>query len=196
MRWKRVIIVLASIFLAGPTYGEVAPHGQPAHPYRKQYVKETFGKGALAGVGVRAGINQARNSPRQWGSGPGGLGKRLASGMATHVVNNTIKFGVAAARHEDLHYCRSQDKRFGPRLRHALVSTVVTRKTTSGRKTVAAGRISGAMGSGLISRAWQPVAMRTVGGGLASGGVTLGASAGANVAREFWPRKQRGKQAR
>jgi hypothetical protein len=105
--------------------------------------------------------------------------------MAGHVVHNSIKFGVGAARHEDLHYRRSNQKRFGPRMRHALVSTVVTRKTTNGKKTVAAGNISGAMGSGML-----------IGSGVASGGVTLGASAGANVAREFWPRKKRKMQDR
>jgi hypothetical protein len=135
-------------------------------------------------------VNQARNSPRQWGRSGAGFGKRLASGMGTHIVNNSIKYGVAGIRHEDLHYHRSNEKGFGPRMRHALVSTVVTNKTTNGKKTVAAGRISGAMGSGLISRTWQPAVARTVGGGLATGGITLGASAGANVAREFWPRKK------
>jgi hypothetical protein len=114
--------------------------------------------------------------------------------MGTHVLNNTIKYSVAAARHEDLHYYPSTQKGFGPRLRHALVSTVVTRKTTTGKKTVAAGRISGAMGSGLISQAWMPAA--SVGSGVATGGITLGASAGANVAREFWPRKKRAAKAR
>jgi hypothetical protein len=152
---------------------------------------ETFGKGALAGVGARAGINQARRAPKEWGGGAGGFGKRLASGMGTHIINNSIKFGVAAARHEDLHYYPSNEKGFGPRMRHALVSTVVTRKTTTGKKTVAAGRISGALGSGLISRAWQPAAAGSLGAGAASGGITLGAAAGANVAREFWPRKKR-----
>src|SRR5262245_38448891 len=110
--------------------------------------------------------------------------------MATHIVGNTIQFSVAAVRHEDLHYYRSGERRFGPRMRHALVSTVVTRKTTTGKKTVAARRISGSFGSGLISRAWQPAATRTLGGGLATGGMSLGAAAGANVAREFWPRKK------
>ena len=161
------------------------------HPYRKQYVRETFGKGTLAGVGARAGINQARRSPKEWGDGVGGFGKRLASGMGTHVVDNTIKFGVAAARHEDLRYYPSTRRGFGPRMRHALVSTVVTRKTTTGKKTVAAGRISGAMGSGVISRAWLPASAGGVGAGVATGGITLGAAAGANVAREFWPRKKR-----
>ena len=40
------------------------------------------------------------------------------------------------------------------------------------------------MGSGML-----------LGSGAATGGVTLGATAGANVAREFWPKKKRKAQA-
>src|SRR5689334_8762668 len=116
MRANRFIVAIVLILLGSAAYAAVA-----AHPYRRQYVRETFGKRALAGVGARAGINQARNSPREWGRSPGGFGKRLASGMGAHVVNNTIKFGVAGIRHEDLHYYRSNQRGFGPRMRHALV---------------------------------------------------------------------------
>ena len=163
MRWKAIII--AVVLTAAVGAGAVRTN---AHPYRRQYKRETFGKKALAGVGARAAIGRR-----------GSFGGRLASGMGGHVVNNTIKFGVGAARHEDLHYHKSTDPRFGPRMRHALVSTVVTRKTTTGKKTVAAGNISGAMGSGML-----------LGAGAATGGATLGATAGANVAREFWPKKK------
>lgn len=186
-----LVIAIAAVFVGSASYAEVSKRSS-AHPYRREYKKETFGKRALAGVGARAGINQVRKSPKQWGGGPGGFGKRLASGMGTHVVKNSIQYGVAAARHEDLHYRRSTKKGFGPRMQHALLSTVVTRKTTNGKKTVAAGRISGAMGSGVISSAWAPAAA----GGLATGGMSLGATAGANVAREFWPRKKHATRAR
>jgi hypothetical protein len=164
-------IVIAMLLMA--TMGAGAATSR-RHPYRRQYKRETFGKKALVGVGARAAIGRR-----------GSVGSRLATGMAGHVVNNTIKFGVGAARHEDLHYHRSNRKGFGPRMRHALVSTVVTRKTTTGKKTVAAGNISGAMGSGML-----------LGSGAATGGITLGASAGANVAREFWPRKKKKARAR
>jgi hypothetical protein len=187
----RTGIIFGTVLLVGVAAGAVTPTKRgAAHPYRHDYVRDTFGKRAAAGVGARAALGQALNHPRQWGRGPSGFGKRLGSGMATHVVKNSIQYPVAALRHEDLHYHRSPDPRFGPRLRHALVSTVWIPKTTDGKKTVAAGRISGAMGSGLISRAWQPAAARGVAGGVASGGITLGASAASNVAREFWPRKK------
>src|SRR5437016_10350723 len=113
MRWKTIII--GTLLMAAIGTGAVRTQ---SHPYRRQYKRETFGKRALAGVGARAAIGRR-----------GSFGGRLANGMGGHVVNNTIKFGVGAARHEDLHYHKSIDKRFGPRMRHALVSTVVTRKT-------------------------------------------------------------------
>ena len=141
------------------------------HPYRRQYVRETFGKKALAGVGARAGLARAVHG--------GSFGRHLARGFAGHVVNNSVEYPVAAARHEDLRYHRSRRGGVGRRLRHALVSTVVTRRTTTGRKTVAAGRISGAVASAAVL------------GAPATGGITLGAAAGTNVAREFWPHRRR-----
>jgi hypothetical protein len=164
------------------------------HPYVREYKRKTFGKSAALPVVGGAAIRQMRGSPHEWGGGVGGFGKRLGSAFGTHVIKNSIQYTVAGIRHEDLHYYRSTDKRFGPRLRHALVSTVVTRKTTTGRKTAASGRVSGAVGSGLIASSWQPAGF-SVASGLGSAGISLGATAGANVAREFWPRHKARNQA-
>lgn len=170
--------------------GLMAAQAPPNHPYRRAYVRQTYGTRALVGVGAHAALGEAINRPKQWGRGPDGLGKRLASGFSMHVLKNTVQFTVAAARHEDLTYHKSTDTAFAPRLRHALVSTVVTTKTTTGQKTPSTGRISGAFTAGLISRFWQPVALRTVAGGFASGGILLAGDAGMNVAREFWPKRK------
>lgn len=74
-----------------------------------------------------------------------------------------------------------------PRVKYAVKSTFIVRRTNKPGKTVALGRVSGNMGAGMLSRAWMPAA--SVGGGVASGGIGLGADVGANVAREFWPQK-------
>jgi hypothetical protein len=161
------------------------------HPVRREYVQKTFGKRAVAGATLRGGINQVRNSPKQWGHGPVGFGKRVGSAFGTHAVKNTIEYGVAGIRHEDLHYQKSTDPRFTRRLRHALVSTVVTRKTTTGKRTMAAGKISGSIGAGMISRTWQPAVLHTASSGFATGGILLGGEAAANVTREFLPARHR-----
>jgi hypothetical protein len=182
----RIAILICFIALAASSAFAAQAAGE--HPYRQEYKKQTFGKKAVISTGARAAFGQVTNRPKGWGRGPDAFGKRLASSFATRVVKNTIEYPIAAVRHEDLRYHPSTKHGFGPRLEHALVSTVITQKTTTGKKTVASGRISGAIGSGLISRAWQPAAARTVGAGFASGGITLGAEAAGNVAQEFWPR--------
>jgi hypothetical protein len=166
---------------------EIVQPAVQSHPYRHQYVKDTFGARAAARVGAGAAIQHARNSPHEWGGGVAGFGKRLGSAFGQHVVKNSIQFGVASVRHEELGYRRSGKQGFGPRMKYALVSTVVTHKTTTGKRTPALGRISGDFGSGLISRAWQPARLHTVGSGLATGGIMLGVDAGSHVVREFWP---------
>ena len=167
----------------------------PPENYKKEYVKNTVGPRAIGSAALHAGIGQVTNHPPQWGQGAAGFGKRMASGFAGHAVKTSIEFPIAAIRHEDLRYHRSTESGFGPRLRHALVSTVITQKTTTGQKTVASGRIAGSFGSGLISRAWQPAMYHSVAGGFATGGISLGADAAVHVAEEFWPRSGNSKHA-
>lgn len=152
-----------------------------------EYRKKTFGRQALAGPAGAGTVNHLRNSPHEWGRGGSGFAKRVGSSLGQHAVKNTIAYGVAGLRHEDLKYHRSGKHGFGPRLKTALKSTVVTRKTTTGKRTLASGRLAGNMGSGMISRAWQPTRLRTFSSGAATGGMMLGADATSNVVQEFWP---------
>lgn len=152
-----------------------------------EYRKKTFGRQAVVGSTATAAVNHIRNAPHEWGRGGSGFAKRVGSSLGEHAVKNTIAYGVAGLRHEDLKYHRSGKHGFGPRLKTALVSTVVTRKTTTGKRTVASGRLAGNMGSGIVSRAWQPARLRTLSSGAATGGMMLGADATSNVVQEFWP---------
>lgn len=136
---------------------------------------------------IGALVRHARNSPEEWERNWGGLGKRLGSATARHAIKNTIKYGVGSLLHEELHFRSSGKTGFGPRLRYALLSTVITRKTTTGNRTLAVGEISGVLGGALISRLWQPLRLKTVGSGFTTAGATLGSDAIYNVVREFWP---------
>jgi hypothetical protein len=156
---------------------------------RRVFRHNVIGKRAIAGSVAKAGVGTLRNSPHQWGRGPGGFAKRVGSNFAQHAVKETIQGGVAAAHHENLHYQRSNLNGKWPRVKYAVKSTFIVPRTNKPGKTVALGRVSGNMGAGMISQAWLPAA--GVAAGLASGGIGLGADVGANVAREFWPRKHR-----
>lgn len=180
----RTLTILTAIVLVAPAFSATQ---RVRHPYRREWAHHLASKQALGTVAAGAALQQARHSPHEWGGGVEGFGKRVASGFGKHVVKTSVEYTVAGIRHEDLHYYPSQKRGFRPRLEHALVSTVVTRKTTTGRKTVASGRISGAVASGFVSRLWQPASLQTASSGAASAGISLGADAGANVVREFWP---------
>jgi hypothetical protein len=153
----------------------------------KTYIKNTFSPTGIVEAGLGATITQGTNTPSEWGQGAVGFAKRFGSAMGKRIVKRGIQYPVARAFHEEIHYRRSDKTGFGPRLKYALTSVVITHKTTDGKPTVAKGEIAGAFGSGLISRLWQPASTRTIGLGFTSGGITLGVDAAGNVFREFWP---------
>jgi hypothetical protein len=164
-------------------------HGAPPKRNfsKSRLVQRLVGKPALIRVGAATLYAHVRNSPHEWGRGLAGLGKRAGSAMGGHVVRGTVEYTVGTLLHEQLGYRRSEKEGFKPRLTHALLSTVITRKTTTGRTTPAVGRISGTLTSAMVSRLWMPVRLHTVSSGFASAGITMGVDTGANVVREFWP---------
>ncbi|SPF52523.1 conserved hypothetical protein [Candidatus Sulfopaludibacter sp. SbA4] len=166
----------------------------------RDYRHRILGKRAVLGAAAGATVGQLRNVPHEWGQGAGGFAKRFGSHLAQCAVKETIQLGVGAWHHEDLHYQRSNLHGTWPRMKYAVKSTfIVPRTNISPRtnrpgKTFALGRVSGNLGAGLISRAWQPASTAGIGAGLASSGIGLGADVGIHVAREFWPRKRGGKR--
>lgn len=173
-------IVLFAVALS--LSGAMVTQPRKSHPSREDWKRSTFGKGELGRVGVEAGVGQLAGHPRNYGGGMKGFGKRLGAGFAAHAVGTTVEHVVAAPLHEDLHYHRSNQRGFGPRLGHALKSTVVARNTRSGKHQAAVGKLSGHAAAGAFSQA-----VLHAGSGAATAGIGLGAEAGANVAREFWP---------
>jgi hypothetical protein len=164
----------------------------------KEYEHQMAGGQALARSAGSAAIGQIRNHPHEWGGGASGYAKRFGSSMGHHIVKGTIQMGVGAWHHEDQHYYRSNKQGTWPRLKYAVSNTFMVHRNNGPGRTPALGRVSGAMGAGLISRAWQPASAAGLGAGFASGGVSVGADVGMNVAREFWPRhaKAKGPRAR
>lgn len=184
MRKALLALVLGLLF---------APHGQavttPSRQRLREYRHNLYGPRAIGGSAAAAAAGQVRNSPHEWGAGPAGFAKRFASHLGQHAIKETIQLGVGTLHHEDLHYHRSNLHGTLPRMKYALVSTFIVPRTNRQGKTIALGRISGNLGAGVISRAWQPASAAGLGAGLASGGIGLGAEVGVNMAREFWPHR-------
>ncbi len=152
-----------------------------------EYLGRVFSPGSVVKSAAAAGIDQAGANPPEWGGGAEGFGLRFGSAFGTHFVRSTIHFGVGKLLHEELSYRPSGKTGFGSRLKYALLSTVLTHKTTNQHRTMAVGEISGIVGGGFISRLWHPDAYQTVSSGFAATGVGFAGEAGMNVLREFWP---------
>jgi hypothetical protein len=185
---RRVRIAATALaFLLSGAICAYAANEPPKQPAARKYFKHAVTPFAALRAAAGAGITQATNTPYEWGQGAAGFGRRLASAFGKHLVQKGIQYPVARLTHEALGYQRSDQTEFKLRLRHALIATVYTTKTTTGKKTVATNEFAGVFGSGLISRLWQPASVRTVGYGFLSGGISLSVDAGSNVLREFWP---------
>jgi len=181
MQIARCFVIV--ILFAEAAMGAAAQQSQ--HPYREHWKQSVVGKRAAAGVVGRAAVGQAMNHPSKYGRGAAGFGKRVGTGFASNAVGRTVEHGVAAKLHEDLHYQRSNKQGVGPRLGYALKSTVVTRNTRTGKATPAAGRLAGHAASGAVTQG-----VFAAGSGAATAGVGVAADAGANVVREFAPRRK------
>ena len=180
---RMVAVVTVYVFL----FSFLQASSPPESPKEKSFVRHLFGPRGVIFAGISTAIQHARDVPREWGSGLAGLGRRYASAFGQHLVNATVHFGVAKALHEDLKYYPSETPGFGPRVKHALVSTVWVRKTNREDQTPAISRFSGAVAGGFISKTWQPARFHTFASGMSSAGISLAVDAGVNVLREFWP---------
>ncbi len=175
--------VIAMLLLTGaPAFS-----GDDQEPSPGTVVRRAVGPMAVVRSAAGAAISQANDTPHEWGQGAAGYGRRLGSSFAGHLVKVGIQYPVARLMHEEFGYRRSNKQGFKARLFYALEATVITHKTTTEKPTVSTSELAGAFGSGFISRLWQPASTRALIQGFSSAGIALGADAGGNVVREFWP---------
>jgi hypothetical protein len=150
----------------------------------RRYVKSTVGPFSLARTALSAGIQQANDTPEEWGQGMKGYGKRFASGFGRNAIQQTIVYGLDEAFDLDTGFQRSKRNGFGARLKDALLENVTSR-TRSGNRVLSAPRFIGVYSAGVISReAWYPERY-SYKDGLRSGTTTLLTGFGINVVREF-----------
>lgn len=98
------------------------------------YVFDAFGPYPTVGAAIAAGINQANNSPPEWGLGAAGYARRFGSDFGIAAVTTTTRYTLSHAFHEDTLYYRRECKRVLPRLRHAPISTCTGRRGEDGHR--------------------------------------------------------------
>jgi hypothetical protein len=150
------------------------------------YAHHLFNVESLFRTAAGAGINQAMDTPHEWGEGAEGYGRRFASIYGEHVVQATVMYGTSIVFREDNRYFRSGESSFGSRFKYAVESTLVARHN-DGSRHLSISRVSSYLAAAAISRLWQPPSTRGALHGLNLFGIAVGVEAGFNVTREFLP---------
>ena len=187
---------IAASFIATPAQtggtSTPAPTNQPYHrPDKetrdKRYLLSMFGPFAIGGDVIAAGINTASNSPREWGPGWNGFGKRFASQVGMSVVQRSSQFALEESFKLDSYYYRSTKRDVGSRLKNAIASTFTARRP-DGSKTFGLPKIVGSYTAGIVAaETWYPKRYGLK-DGLKSGSLSLGTDILSNLFKEFFHR--------
>jgi hypothetical protein len=173
-----------------PESPTVAP-AQAPQPYHNprtfvDSVKRLFSVQAVTSTLPAAALEQIHRWPDEWGANASGFAKRVGSLYGQFVVGVAIEDSVKAIDHEDTHFSRLGQGNFFRRTAHVVTSTVLAHKP-DGSRMVAWSLPANAYGSWAIATLWSPREYRN-GGSIALWGTAgMGATAGLNLFREFWP---------
>ncbi len=152
----------------------------------RNYLVSLAGYQSILEAAASAGISQANHTPKEWGEGAEGYGKRFGNAYAQNAIERTLQYGISTALHEDNRYFVSGQTGFFRRTKYAIKSTFFARHD-NGDQSFSFSRIGSAAGSAFISRAWQPRSTTNAGDGAVTFGITIGVDTGFNLLREFWP---------
>lgn len=133
-----------------------------------------------------AGIGQWRDEPPEWGQGAGGVGRRFAASQGWKMTQNSLALGFDTALGLDPRFHHSQETRIWPRLRGAVLQTVVAYKDSGGR-TFNFSEVGSSYGASFIANSWFPAHSNGVGDAVERGTIGLGLNTASNVVKEFWP---------
>jgi hypothetical protein len=142
-------------------------------------------------VAAEAGFNQARNSPKEYGQGAEGYGKRYGAGLADGLTDGVFVTGVfPSLLHQDPRYYRLGDGTFSHRTGYAFTRILVTRQD-SGRKAFNFSEILGSFSSSALAVAYYPESQRDFSNVAERAGIQFAFDAGFNFLKEFYPEIER-----
>ncbi|HNU07301.1 MAG TPA: hypothetical protein PKO33_05995 [Pyrinomonadaceae bacterium] len=151
---------------------------------RSHYLKSIFGPTALARVAATALFGTLGNRPEEWGKGPEGFGRRLASDFGKNIIKQSAMAGLDEVMKVDSRFYRSKKRDLKSKIGNALLSTV-TARTPSGKRTIGVPRIAGTYISSVVAaEVWYPNRYNYR-DGLRNGTISLGFNAAVNLFREL-----------
>lgn len=150
------------------------------------YIDRTFSVRTLLGASYTAAVAQWRGTPREWGAGLRGYGRRDAAAYGGGVIRHTTEFGVGALLHEDPRFEPSPHDGLGPRTADALHNTLFIR-TDDGGHRLAWSRVVASVVTGFAVNSWEPRRLHSTHHAVMLSLAGLASYATGNVMHEFTP---------
>jgi hypothetical protein len=173
-----------------PAYGLVEAGMQPPPLTSGKKFKlavEYFSPYTFAFVAAEAGVNQARNSPREFGQGAEGYGKRYGAGFADGLTASIFVTGLYPSLfRQDPRYYRLGDGGFSHRMGYAVSRVLVTRQD-SGRKAFNFSEVLGSFSSSALAMTYYPKSQREFSDVAQRAGIQFAFDAGFNALKEIYP---------
>jgi hypothetical protein len=171
---------------AGTTPGQLNFYTRPTEATKlHNYLFDGFGPYPISVVAGAAAVSQLDDSPPEWKEGAAGFGRRFASDYGMQAVTASTRYALAEAFHEDTLYYRCQCKGVFRRLRHALISTVTSRRGEDGRVVFSfPALVAPYAGTMTAVYGWYPRRYDAM-DGFRMGNYSLLGYAGANLSLEF-----------
>jgi len=138
-------------------------------------------------VAGEAGVNQARNSPSEYGQGAEGYGKRYGAGFADGLTAAVFITGLyPSLLRQDPRYYRLGDGGLSHRMGYAVSRVLVTRQD-SGRKAFNVSEMLGSFSSSALAVTYYPKSERDFSDVAERVSIQFAFDAGFNVLKEFCP---------
>ena len=182
MHRKHVVIAaVVAVMAASPLHAQVRV-GRDSLTRLERFGRD-LAYGTLMGFGY-AGIDQATNSPSEWGHGWNGYGKRLASNLGEFYIQEGVTEGLAALMNRPLDYGHCSCHDTGGRVAWAVEGAVLD-ELPDGHRAFAVPRIVGAYAGAIAQASWRPDTGDRWRVGLTNGTTSLAIGALINLYHEF-----------
>ena len=158
----------------------------------KLYIKMTYGSAGpyLSPIVIALLLDQANGTPRQWGGGFPGFGRRLASRAGNAVLQGTFQAPLAAVLHEDVRYIPTSHHSFQRRALHAILYSFLT-YNDKGHPTLNIANLTAFYASTAVTTAWLPGVGNAAKYTFSNASEQIALSFPLNVVQEFWPEIRR-----
>jgi hypothetical protein len=169
-----------------PRFTKWAPP-TPEERWRVYFRSVVLSPGAFLRSGMSAGFSHSADTPRDYGQGLQGYGKRFGNTFLTFTLQDTAGQALSAAAGYEMRYVQCKCTRFLPRIGHALKWSFVT-YNKDGKQVFNWPILVGAYAVGMVSTAYTPN-QKWSAEGIRSGHNAIYFGFLSNLVQEFLPDK-------